>query len=106
MLTIDIPDLLIEQEKLKRKAETERNRRRENRTTVSTSGWGLTDQQIQDLGAVTSGKEIFWVPNILIPVRIPSLGLSRNLLISEVEYGATPEAFGCVATVVNREAYL
>lgn len=106
ILTIDIPDPLIEQEKLKRKAETERNRRRENRTTVAVSGWGLTDRQIQDLGAVTSGKEIFWVPNILIPVRIPSLGLSRNLLISEVEYEATPEAFGSIVTVVNREAYL
>jgi prophage tail gpP-like protein len=106
ILTIDIPDPLIEQEKLKRKAETERNRRRENRTTVAVANWGLTDRQIQDLGAGTKGKEIFWTPNILIPVRIPSLGLSRNLLISEVEYEATPEAFGCVVTVVNREAYL
>jgi prophage tail gpP-like protein len=106
ILTIDITDPFISQEGLKRKAETERNRRKENRTTVAVAGWGLTDQQIQDLGAVTSGKEIFWVPNILIPVRIPSLGLSRNLLISEVEYEATPEAFGCVVTVVNRDAYL
>jgi prophage tail gpP-like protein len=106
ILTIDISDPLIEPKKVERKAETERNRRRENRTTVAVSGWGLIDRQIKDLGAVTSGKEIFWVPNILIPVRIPSLGLSRNLLISEVEYEATPEAFGCVVTVVNRDAYL
>jgi prophage tail gpP-like protein len=105
-LTIDIPDPLIEQEKVKRKAITERNRRRENRITIAVVGWGLTDRQIKDLGAVTSGKEIFWVPNILIPVRIPSLGLSHSLLISEVEYEATPEAFGCVVTVVNRDAYL
>jgi prophage tail gpP-like protein len=91
ILTIDIPDPLIEQEKLERKAVTERNLRRENRTTVAVAGWGLIDQQIQDLGAI-SGKEIFWVPNILIPVRIPSLRLSDSLLISEVEYEATPEA--------------
>jgi prophage tail gpP-like protein len=105
-LTIDIPDPLIDQEKLKRKSETERNRRKENCVTVSVSGWGLTDQQIQTLGAVTDGKEIFWVPNILIPVSIPSMGLSHSLLISEVEYEATPEAFGSVVTVVNRSAYL
>jgi prophage tail gpP-like protein len=104
-LTIDIPDPLIEPEKVKRKAITERNRRSENRTTVAVSGWGLTDRQIQNLGAI-GGKEIFWVPNILIPVRILSLGLSDSLLISEVEYEATPEAFGCVVTVVNRDAYL
>jgi prophage tail gpP-like protein len=106
IFTIDITDPFISQEGLKRKAKTEKNRRSENRTTIAVAGWGLTDQQIQDLGAGTRGKEIFWVPNILIPVRIPSLGLSRNLLISEVEYEATPEAFGCVVTVVNREAYL
>jgi prophage tail gpP-like protein len=105
VLNIGITDPLVSQEELKRKAETERNRRRENRTTVTVAGWGLTNQQIQYLGEIKD-KEIFWVPNILIPVRIPSLGLSRNLLISEVDYEATPEAFGCVVTVVNREAYL
>jgi len=106
ILTIDIPDLLIPEDKLGRKAKTELNRRKENRTTVTVSGWGLADSQIKELGAVTNGKEIFWVPNLLIPVSIPSLGLSRSLLISEVEYEATPESYGCVVTVVNRDAYL
>ncbi|MDR2942781.1 MAG: hypothetical protein LBV17_09350 [Treponema sp.] len=105
-LTIGMSDPIISEKELERKANVEKNRRKENRTTITVSGWGLTDQQIQNLGAVTSGKEIFWVPNILIPVSIPSLGLSRSLLISEVEYEATPEAFGCVVTVVNKEAYL
>ena len=106
ILTIDITDPFIEQTKLKRKAETERNRRKERRTTVTVSGWGLTDGQIKNLGAVTGGKEIFWVPNILIPVKCPSIGLNANLLISEVEYEASPENCGCKVTVVNREAYL
>jgi prophage tail gpP-like protein len=104
-LTIDITDPSITQTKLKRKAETERNRRSERRTTVTVPGWGLTDEQIKNLGT-TEGKEIFWVPNILIPVKGPSIGLNAKLLISEVEYEASPENHGCKVTVVNREAYL
>ena len=65
ILTIDIDNPLIAPEKLKRRVETERNRRRENRTTVTVHGWGLTDAQIKSLGAVTEGKEVFWVPNLL-----------------------------------------
>lgn len=106
VLTVDITDPLIEPAKLKRKAETERNRRRERRITAGVSGWGLTDGQIKNLGAVTKGKEIFWVPNILIPVKCPSIGLNAKLLISEAEYEAGPESYSCAVTLVNREAYL
>jgi prophage tail gpP-like protein len=105
ILTIDVTDPLIEPTKLKRKAETEKNRRKERRTTVGVSGWGLTEEQIKRLGE-TTGKELFWVPNILIPVKCPSIGLDAKMLISEVEYEANPESYGCTVTVVNREAYL
>jgi prophage tail gpP-like protein len=80
-------------------------RRRENRVTVTVSGWGLTDTQIKNLGA-TGGKEIFWVPNLLIPVSMPSLGLSANLLISEVEQEAGEDSMSSTITLVNKEAYL
>ena len=107
ILTIDIDNPLIAPEKLKRRAETERNRRRENRTTVTVHGWGLTDAQIKSLGAVTEGKEVFWVPNLLIPVKSPTLGLNANLLIAEVEQeAAPPDTFRSTITVVNRSAYL
>jgi prophage tail gpP-like protein len=104
VLTIDMDDPQITADKLKRRAETEMRRRKETRTQVTVSGWGLTDTQIKKLGA-TSGKEIFFVPNILIPVRIPTLGLNATLLISEVEYEAAPDAFGAALTLVNRDAY-
>ena len=80
-------------------------RRRENRTNVTVSGWGLTDSQIERLGN-TNGKELFWSPNFLIPVRVPSLGLSGNLLIAEVEHEASAESMQSTITLVNREAYL
>jgi prophage tail gpP-like protein len=105
VLTIAMTDPVITQTKLERRAETEMRRRREDRTTVTVSGWGLTDEQIKRLGQ-TGGKEVFWVPNILIPVTVPSIGLDDRLLISEVEYEASPETFGCTITVVNHEAYL
>jgi prophage tail gpP-like protein len=104
-LTINLTCPEIDQEKLKRRAETEMRRRRENRVTVTVSGWGLTDTQIKNLGA-TSGKEIFWVPNLLIPVKVPSLGLSANLLIAEVEQEADQETMSSTITLVNREAYV
>jgi prophage tail gpP-like protein len=105
ILTIDLTNPMVEPEKLKRRAETEMRRRRENRTTVTSSGWGLTDTQIKNLGE-TVRKEIFWGPNLLIPVSMPSLGLEANLLIAEVELEADTETMGSTITLVNREAYL
>ncbi|MDR0387277.1 MAG: hypothetical protein LBH57_04500 [Treponema sp.] len=107
VLTIDLTNPDIEPSKLKRRAETEMRRRRENRTVVTVSGWGLTDTQIKNnLGANTIRKEILWVPNLLIPVRMPSVGLERNLLIAEVEQEADQETMQSTVTLVNREAYL
>jgi prophage tail gpP-like protein len=105
VLTIDLTYPEIDQAKLTRRAETEMLRRMESRTTVTVSGWGLTDAQIKNLGT-TSGKEIFWVPNLLIPVSIPSLGLSDSLLIAEVEQEADRETMSSTITLVNRGAYL
>jgi prophage tail gpP-like protein len=104
ILTIDMTDPLMPKTKLKRRAETEMRRRKENRTTVTTSGWGLSDEQIKNLG-VTAWKEIFWNPNFLIPIKIPSLGLDANLLISEVEYTADDKSMATDLTLVNRDAY-
>jgi hypothetical protein len=105
VLTIDLTNPGVEPLKLQRRAETEMRRRRESRVTVTVSGWGLTDGQIRRLGD-TDGKEIFWVPNILIPVRIPSLGLSASLLIAEVEQEADGEIMNSTITLVKRDAYL
>ena len=105
VLTIDMTDPVITLSKLERRAQTEMRRRRETRTTLTVSGWGLTDKQIKRLGP-TEEKEVFWVPNILIPVEVPSIGLDATLLISEVEYEASPDAFGCTITVVNPQAYI
>jgi prophage tail gpP-like protein len=105
VLTIDLTNPGIEPSKLKRRAETEMRRRRENRATVTVSGWGLTDTQIKNLGA-TNGREIFWVPNLLIPVSMPLLGLDTKLLIAGVEQEADKETMSSTITLVNREAYL
>jgi prophage tail gpP-like protein len=104
VLTINLTDFSVSEESLRRRALTEMLRRRENRTTVTVTGWGLTDRQIQALGN-TFEKEIFWNPNFLIPVSIPSSGLNDNLLISEVEYEADASVMICTLTLVNREAY-
>jgi prophage tail gpP-like protein len=105
ILTINLTNPIVEESKLKRRAETEMRRRRENRATVTVSGWGLTDTQIKNLGA-TNGREIFRVPNLLIPVSMPSLGLDAKLLIAEVEQEADKETMSSTITLVNREAYL
>ena len=105
VLTIDLAETGADYEKLRRRAETEMRRRRENRTTVTVSGWGLSDAQIRNLGG-TARKELFWSPNFLIPVRMPSLRLSANLLIAEVEQEADAENMQSTITLANREAYL
>jgi prophage tail gpP-like protein len=106
VLTVNITDPDITFDKLKRRAETEMRRRKEKRVIVTVPGWGLTDRQIKRLGAITAGKEIFWTPNILIRVILPSLGLDSKLLISEVEQEAGPETMSSTITLVIREAYL
>jgi len=106
ILTINLTNPIIEPEKLQRRAVTEMRRRRENRTTITVSGWGLTDTQIKNLGDDTSKREIFWVPNLLIPISMPSLGLRANLLIAEVEQEASVDTMSSTITLVNREAYL
>jgi prophage tail gpP-like protein len=105
ILMINLTNPEIDRTKLQSRAQTEMRRRRENRTTVTVSGWGLTDTQFKNMGA-SIGREIFRVPNLLIPVSAPSLGLSANLLIAEVEQEADQETMSSTITLVNREAYL
>ena len=105
VLTIDLTDEAVGEEKRRRRAETEMRRRRETRVTVTVAGWGLSDRQIRALDN-RSGKEFFWSVNFLIPVRMPSLGLSNNLLISEAEFEADDKSMQTTITLVNREAYL
>ncbi|GAB6392730.1 MAG: hypothetical protein MdMp014T_2103 [Treponematales bacterium] len=105
VLTINLTNPGIDERKIRRRAETEMRRRKADKLLTTVSGWGLTDEQIKRLGT-TAEKEIFWIPNALIPVRIPSLGLDRSLLISEVEYEASPDTMMATLTLVNREAYL
>ncbi|MDR0456696.1 MAG: hypothetical protein LBH20_08460 [Treponema sp.] len=104
-LSINIDDPFVVRTELQHRAETEKRRRRENKTIVTVPGWGLTNEQIISMGE-TIRKEIYWVPNILIPVKVPSLGLDAKLLISEVEYTATADAMSCDITLVNRGMYL
>jgi prophage tail gpP-like protein len=104
VLTIDLTYPKIDQEKLNGRAKTEMRRRNETRITVTVDGWGLTDEQIKRLGN-TDGKEIFWVPNLLIPISAPSLGLNASLSIAEVEQEASPEAVSSTITLVKQEAY-
>jgi prophage tail gpP-like protein len=105
VLTVNLTNPVVETEKVRRRAMTEMRRRRETRTAVTVPGWGLSDTQIKNLGQ-TIEKEIFWTPNLLIPVSMPSLGLKDNLLIAEAEQEAGPETMSSTITLVNREAYL
>ena len=104
ILTINLTNMDVPEEVLRRRAKTEMLRRRENRTLVTVTGWGLNDSQIRSLGN-TIRREVFWNPNFLIPVRIPSVGLDGRLLISQVEYEADPSTMTSALTLVNAEAY-
>jgi prophage tail gpP-like protein len=104
IMTINVTDFGVSEEDLRRRALTEMLRRRENRTTVTVSGWGLGDGQIQALGE-TVRREVFWNPNFLIPVKIPSSGLDAKLLVAQVEYQADAASMTAALTLVNPEAY-
>jgi len=103
-LTIDMTGFDVTREKLERRAWTERNRRNEARVKVEVSGWGLDDAQIREMGD-TAGRYVFWGPNFLVPVRMPSLGLAENLLVAEVEHEADHETMLTTLTLTRRGAY-
>jgi prophage tail gpP-like protein len=103
-MTINITDEATSQQDLERRALTELRRRKEKRTTVTVSGWGLSESRLKAWGD-TYHREIVWNPNFLIPVKLPSLGLDDKLLISQVEYQADAASMTTAITLVNREAY-
>jgi prophage tail gpP-like protein len=104
VLTIELADQFVTEPEVERRAKTELRRRRETKTIATVPTWGLTDEQIISLGD-TNGHEIYWVPNTLVPVKVPSLGLNADLLVSEVEYTASHEEMSCDITLVNRSMY-
>ena len=105
VLTLNLSDFNLDQEKATRRAQIELYRRRKRTTKVTVSGWGLTDEQIKSFGR-TEEKELFFNPNFLIPVYIPSAGIDGKMMISEVEYRAEPTAFDCTVGLVNPEVYM
>jgi prophage tail gpP-like protein len=104
-LVIVLTDSGIKSETLRRRALTEMRRRKQVKLRVAVDLWGLTDEQLKKLGS-TFQKEIFWNPNFIIPVSIPSLGIRDNLLTSEVEYAADTTTMEATLTLTNREVYL
>ena len=105
ILTLNLTDFQLDQEKAIRRAQIELYRRRKTTTKVTVSGWGLTDAQIKSFGDTTE-KELFFNPNFLIPVYIPSAGLNSKMMISEVEYIADSHTFECTVSLVNPEVYM
>ena len=102
--TLNLSDFVMDQEKINRRAKTEMLRRRENRIVATVPEWGLSDMQIKALGS-TFQKERFWEVNFLIPVKIPSAGVSGKMLVSQVEYKADAKSVSCDITLVNPEGY-
>ena len=105
VLTLNLSDFNLDQEKANRRASIELYRRRKRTTKVTVSGWGLTDEQIKSFGS-TEEKELFFNPNFLIPVYIPSAGIDGRMMISEVEYRAEPTVFDCTVSLVTPEVYM
>lgn len=105
ILTLNLTDFQLDQEKANRRAQIELYRRRKVTTKVTVTGWGLTDEQIKAFGD-THEKELFFNPNFLIPVYLPYAGLDAKMMISEVEYRADQQMFDCTVSLVNPEVYM
>lgn len=105
ILTLNLTDFQLDQEKANRRAQIELYRRRKVTTRVTVSGWGLTDEQIKSFGD-TKEKELFFNPNFLIPAYIPGIELDTKMMISEVEYRADPHTYESTVSLVNPEVYM
>jgi prophage tail gpP-like protein len=104
-LTIDLTNTHYSHHTHIRRARSEMNRRKARRVTVTVPGWGFTDAELKALPTF-AGRPIFWQPNLLIPVSMPSLELRDTLLVAEVEQEISVAGMSSTITLVNREAYL
>lgn len=104
VFTVNITDFSIDEEKMRRRAKTEMQRRKENKVKLSVSGWGLTTEQLKDLGG-TIQKEIFWEPNFLIPVSLPSYGINDTLLTKTIKCIANTQTMETTIELTHKGAY-
>jgi prophage tail gpP-like protein len=102
--TINMTDKSMSAEALQRRLNTEILRRRNRRITVTTKSWGLSENQLRQMGSL-EGKEVLWEINFLTPVKLANLGLDLNMLVSQVEYRADTKSMACDIGLSKPETY-
>jgi hypothetical protein len=105
ILTVNLTDPNLTEDKLKRRVLTELRRRRSRRPSVTVQSWGLSESQIRRIMPLGT-QQIFWDVNYLTPVKLPLLEIDCNLITSSVEYVADAKETRCTIELANREEYL
>ncbi|QQO10317.1 hypothetical protein [Breznakiella homolactica] len=104
VMTINLTDRSIDEAKLRRRAKTEMQRRRQNKVQVMVTGWGPNNDHTLPYGN-THMEEVLWNPCSIVPLDIPNAGLSGNFLISQVDYYAETALVESTITLLKPEVY-
>ncbi|WGK68371.1 hypothetical protein P0082_07735 [Candidatus Haliotispira prima] len=114
IMSINISDDSMSLADLRRWANVQRNRRRNQRLRIRMTGWGLDTEELAVLYSRTRGRspklfglETLWGVNFYIPVTLPEYGVQRRyLLTTQVEFTVEGEAISCNLSLKPREDYL
>ncbi len=104
VLTLNLTDKKLDAAALDRRIKTEMFRRRNRRLTIGVRNWGLPESTLSKM-ATFKEKEVLWEINFFTPVKIPSMGIDANMLVSQVEGRADARSMGCDIQLASPEAY-
>jgi len=104
VLTLNLTDKELDAAALDRRIKTEMLRRRNRRLTIGVRNWGLPESALSKM-ATFKEKEVLWEINFFTPVKIPSMGIDANMLVSQVEGRADARSIGCDIQLASPEAY-
>ena len=105
VFTLFFTDENISQKELLNRAESELRRRKSDELNINVYGWGLPEKEIEKLQIRNkSEQEVFYEPNQLIKVNIPSFGIDNYKVIKSVELILNNEEYSSNIILVDKGA--
>ncbi|WP_288550121.1 hypothetical protein [uncultured Brachyspira sp.] len=105
VFTLFFTDENISRKELLNRAQSELKRRKSDELNINVYGWGLNEKEIENLKIINKSKqEVFYEPNQLIKVNIPSFDINDYKVIKSVELILNNEEFSSNLILVDQGA--
>lgn len=100
--TLNFTDESISKKELQTRAKAELMRRKTDELTIELNNWGLSDKEIEIKKIENKSQvEVFYEPKQLIPVKIPSFNINKNMIIKDVTFNLSTDSFSSSVILVD-----